>query len=446
MSPLRHPFKQALRSALLLLGLGCVLPTQAQKLKSSWSSQWQEQKANLQQGPLAQAARLAPALLQAAGLPRADSSQASHELTLRHERSDLPGQSQLLIAATGRLTRQPASLTQPERWQARAQLQEAALSASHENWSWTAGRKVLSWDVGWGFRPNDMVQQERRRGLLPSTLRGQALLMLEHFDADQAWSLVVVNPQRLGEAAGTPEPGQALDREAALALRWYRRQGSQDIYTYARLGRSERASLGLAAQTVIGESLSLYGSLRWRQRHAAWESVLGEPAGLRWQPAWRQDALQALLGAQWTPEGSAHSWILEAWHDGTANGDADWQRWQGMLETLGGASGAQPPQRLAPLALQQLAPLQRGSGSLQRRNLLLRWSWQTGELREWQLSADLLHHPADGGHSLGLGVQWQGQRWQLGGAWRRLGGGQAALLAQMPQRGSLGLWAQADFL
>ena len=46
----------------------------------------------------------------------------------------------------------------------------------------------------------------------------------------------------------------------------------------------------------------------------------------------------------------------------------DWGR-EGLLETLGGASGAQPPQRLAQLALQQLAPLQRGSGSLQRRNL-----------------------------------------------------------------------------
>ncbi|WP_409864229.1 hypothetical protein [Roseateles sp.] len=443
---LRPSLGMALRHALLLLGLGCLLPAQAQTLKSSWSSQWQAQTANLQQGPLAQAARLAPALLQAAGPARSDSRQQAHELTLRHERSDLPGQSQLLIAATGRLTRQYGDRARGEGWQARAQLQEAALSASHENWSWTAGRKVLSWDVGWGFRPNDMVQQERRRGLLPSTLRGQALLMLEHFDADQAWSLVAVNPQRLGEAVSAAEPAQALDREAALALRWYRRHGSQDVYAYARLGRGERASLGLATQTVMGNSLSLYASLRWRQRHAAWESVLGEPAGLRWQPAWQHDAVQTLLGAQWTPEGSAHSWILEAWHDGMASSDADWQRWQGMLDTLSGAPGAQPPQRRAQMALQQLAPLQRGSGSLQRRNLLLRWSWQTGELREWQLSADLLHHPADGGHSLGLGLQWQGQRWQLGGAWRRLAGGPAALLANMPQRGSLGLWAQADFL
>mgnify|MGYP000585430599 CR=1 FL=1 len=40
-----------------------------------------------------------------------------------------------------------------------------------------AGRKVVSWDVGFGFRPNDLVQQEARRAsLLPSALQGRPLL------------------------------------------------------------------------------------------------------------------------------------------------------------------------------------------------------------------------------------------------------------------------------
>ena len=30
-------------------------------------------------------------------------------------------------------------------------------------WQLSAGKKVLGWDVGYGFRPNDVVQQETRR-------------------------------------------------------------------------------------------------------------------------------------------------------------------------------------------------------------------------------------------------------------------------------------------
>jgi hypothetical protein len=42
-------------------------------------------------------------------------------------------------------------------------------------WQLDAGKKIVSWGVGYGFRPNDVVQQERRRTLLPQTPEGRAL-------------------------------------------------------------------------------------------------------------------------------------------------------------------------------------------------------------------------------------------------------------------------------
>ena len=39
-------------------------------------------------------------------------------------------------------------------------------------WEWTAGRKVVGWDVGYGFRPNDLVQQEQRRTLVSQPCKG----------------------------------------------------------------------------------------------------------------------------------------------------------------------------------------------------------------------------------------------------------------------------------
>ena len=56
------------------------------------------------------------------------------------------------------------------------------------------GKRIVAWDVGYGFRPNDVVEQEVRRLLLASTAEGRPLLMAEHFDASTAWSFVLVNP------------------------------------------------------------------------------------------------------------------------------------------------------------------------------------------------------------------------------------------------------------
>ena len=59
---------------------------------------------------------------------------------------------------------------------------EAYAQGSAVGWLWSAGKRVVAWDVGYGFRPNDMVQQEVRRTLVPEPLEGRPLLMAERFD------------------------------------------------------------------------------------------------------------------------------------------------------------------------------------------------------------------------------------------------------------------------
>jgi hypothetical protein len=43
-------------------------------------------------------------------------------------------------------------------------INEAYASGKALGWQWSAGKKAVSWDVGYAFRPNDVVQQEVRRG------------------------------------------------------------------------------------------------------------------------------------------------------------------------------------------------------------------------------------------------------------------------------------------
>ncbi|MCK6426557.1 MAG: hypothetical protein L6Q75_15925 [Burkholderiaceae bacterium] len=326
-------------------------------------------------------------------------------------------------------------------------LDELALSGERGAWAWSAGRQVVGWDVGQGFRPNDLVQQEPRRRLLPAPLQGRWLLQAEHFGADDALSLVWVNPQRLN--AGVQRQRRA--DESALALRAWRRHGALDLHGFARLGRRSGASLGAAFAWVAHDEVALHGSLRWLQRHDGWRFGADAPAsGARllaanpWQLQLQGPRAQALIGATWTGE-SRLGLLVEAWHDGSAPSRRQWRDWSQRNAALArlGAAPAAPPALGAAAAgnlAWQATPLD--GASLQRDQLFARLSWMPAG---WQASADLLWQPADDGRIVTLGLQWQGDRWRLEAAWRRHGGPTASVIAQLPHRRQAVLAATRNF-
>ena len=383
-------------------------------------------------GPLAAAHALSPTVAP----PARDG--AVVELLLRHQASvPLAGQG---VALSGELLA----------WQQRLagdhtagvangglRLNELQASAEHGAWGLSAGKKVVAWDVGFGFRPNDVVQQEARRTLLASPLEGRPLLQAEHFGADSATALVWVNPQQLNADADDSRGAT----ESALALRHYRHDGALDVHGFARWGAHTGASLGAALAWVAGDAWALHGSLRVMQRHDGWAAPPLAPAALArqnpWQPTTLGAAGQALLGLQWTGE-AQQSLLIEAWHDGTAPTAAEWQAWRTRNAALGnpalGSSPAPAAARAGNLAWQAGVF---NNTNLQRDSLFLRLAWQP---ERWLLSLDALLHPADRGHTLTASLQWQGEHLRLNAALRWIGGPAEAALAQLPQR-RLGLVA-----
>jgi len=307
-------------------------------------------------------------------------------------------------------------------------------------WQWSAGKKIVSWDVGYAYRPNDFVQQEARRSLLGNTPEGKPLLQLEYFGAEDALSLVLVHPQRLGH---DDVENARFDREPALAARAYRRLGALDAYGFARWGQHTGASLGLALAWVAGDAWELHASLRALQRHDGWQSApssAGAPLSTNpWQVQTLGRSSQALLGLTWTGE-QRQSLILEAWHEGTAPSTAQWRDWSARNRALIGAGGpsglpASPSSSLqsavAGNLAWQLSPLA-GPG-LQRDNLYMRLAWQP---EPWQLTLDCLYQPADHGRIWTAGLQWQGDRWHLEASWRVQTGPARSVLAQLPTHSS----------
>jgi hypothetical protein len=379
-------------------------------------------------GPLAAANRrdagIAP--------PPADTALAEAELrhTLRFKPFGTP------LALSGNLLLQ-GQHARGDAATADARVNELNAAVDLGAWQLVAGKKVVGWDVGHGFRPNDVVQQEARRTLLSTTPEGRPLLQLEHFGAESALSLVWVNPQRVG----SDDDASRGAAESALALRAYRRFGALDAFGFARLGAHTGASAGAALSWVATDAIEVHASARLLQRHDGWRAASEAGDAPAAANPWRQATLggtaQWLLGGTWTGE-LQQSVMLEYWHDGTALPDREWDAWGQRNRALAAAPG--PAIRGAANLAWQATPFT--ASSLRQDNLFVRLSWQP---ERWQLSADTLYTPADHGRLHTLAAQWQGERWRLNAAWRMAAGPADALIKQLPTRRSVLLAATRSF-
>ncbi|WP_374584098.1 hypothetical protein [Pseudoduganella sp.] len=149
----------------------------------------------------------------------------------------------------------------------------------------TVGKKVMSWDVGYAFRPLDVVQREDRRALIPLALEGIPMLAWERFDSDSATTFAWANPTR-GRA------DQARDDEA-IAIRHYRQRGARDEYAVLRLSRRNVMEAGASFSQVASDGLELHASLLWQQRPAHGGKAL---AGF----TWTTESKLSIIGEMWT--------------------------------------------------------------------------------------------------------------------------------------------------
>jgi hypothetical protein len=318
--------------------------------------------------------------------------------------------------------------------QSSGRFNELYASADLGAWQASAGKKIVGWDVGYGFRPNDFVQQERRRTLLALTQEGRPLVQVEHFDAETATSLVWVNPQRVHDS----DDEQRFADESALAARWYTRAGAADWHLFGRVGQHTGASAGAALAWVATESLELHASARVMQRHDGWQidPVGNLPVAANpWHVATLGGTSQWLLGASWTGA-VQQSVLVEWWHDGTTLSDAGWDAWRtrnAALAAFAAQPGVPPSLRrgLAGNLAWQASPL--AAMNLRRDNVFVRLAWQP---EHWLLTLDVLAAPADRGRTVTAGVQWLGDRVRVNAAWRWVGGPPEAVMANLPQRGS----------
>jgi hypothetical protein len=326
------------------------------------------------------------------------------------------------LTATGTLWQQREE-GQP--WTHREWVNELYISHGIGDWQFAVGKKIVGWDVGYAFRPNDMVQQETRRTLVTNTIEGRPMLMAERFDADTAWSIVLVNPTHPREDRGAEEP--------ALAFRVYRRNGPLDLYGFARYGARTNGSVGTAAAWVASDAVELHASLRY---FAEADTVAIDPADSGvvktnpWGNASTSHGAQALIGGTWTSEYQL-SVIAEAWWDGSAMSNAQWDAWTARNMQLVDLIGSPVPSGAIAANLIWQTDAFGASSNLRRTNLFVQASWT---IDKWQPTLDVLYTPADAGRIVTASLIWQGDTVRLAAGLRFYGGPPDAILAQVPTR------------
>ncbi len=326
----------------------------------------------------------------------------------------------LTAVGTARQQRQDGAAVNATGW-----MNELYAATGRGAWQIAAGKRIVAWDVGYGFRPNDFVEQEARRLLLPTTPSGRPLAMAEYFDASTAVSLVLVNPNQPRDRLGAQEP--------ALAARVYQRDGTIDWHGFARYGAHTGGSLGAALAWVAGDALELHASMRYLN---AADTVAITPAtsGLVRSNPWLagsvRHAAQALAGGTWTNADQV-SVLAEVWWDGTAPSNAQWDAWNARNAQLAALAGGPAPAGAIAANLAWQATAFGAASNLRRANAYARLSW-TWE--KWEPAADILFTPADRGRALSATLGWQGDRVRLDAGWRVYGGPAAAILPQTPTR------------
>ncbi|MBL8490526.1 MAG: hypothetical protein JNM82_07080, partial [Rhodocyclaceae bacterium] len=296
----------------------------------------------------------------------------------------------------------------------------------------TLGRKIMSGDVGYGFRPLDVVQRENRRQLAPPALEGIPVVAWERYTAESAWSLIYANP-------GHGRRGQARQDEA-VALRVFRRAGSADLHGVLRLSGRHGAEIGAGFAAVPGESLEIHASalVQARGERLAVPSHTG-PAILNPDQAYVVETVRAprraLAGFTWTWEGG---WSLlgEAWWDGTAPGKNDWRRLRVQSDVRRVLAGIPAIPAGAVAGVVATSTRLYEVENLQRRNALGRVSWTDPSGDGWSAALELLLTPEDRGRvaTATLGREFDG--WKIEAGLRRYAGPAGSAWRMFPERGA----------
>ncbi len=283
-------------------------------------------------------------------------------------------------------------------------LNEVYYDFSAKGLDFTIGKKVLSWGVGYGYRPLDLIQQENRRALNALNLEGVTMSSSAFYTGNTAISLLIANRTLLAE--------RKYQDEFETGIKIYSLYDDWDLHGLVHYSETFGASLGFGFATVVGEGFELHASSIYRSRYHKYINGLIETNETLAQadPIYEKkyyDCVNAVLGFTWTFQ-SRISIIGEAWHDCTAHTHAEWAAMRDLTKLQQSLlSSLLPPEQSA--TENQIQGNQRyfsGSNLLQN-SVFARLSYEGEKTVPY---IDLLVTPDDGGIVISASVSHEARQ------------------------------------
>lgn len=287
------------------------------------------------------------------------------------------------------------------------------------------GKKISSWGVGYGFRPLDVIQQQNRRELVPTTLEGVPQLSLQRYQGLNAWNLVYANP---GANPGAKQARELADDES-LALKGYALLDNADVHSVARYSRRFGLQLGGGLTQVLSDSLSAHASVLYSAHYSKAINTLIPNVALANSDPLRDvshdHGLQWLLGLSWTALNGS-TLLLEYWHDDFAYSEQEWQQLMQLNQQQQALAGLAPQQ-----AIDGNTAYNRGYYRVRNvlpENLLLRLSHSGGDLEP---ALELLITPEDRGYVLSASAVYRLNQQTIELGARQFGGPPGSVYGEM---------------
>ncbi len=303
----------------------------------------------------------------------------------------------------------------------------------------TLGKKVLSWGVGLGFRPLDVIQREPRLDRFMTSPEGVPLLAWQHFDASTEWTIVYANPLR------GKDNDPRLDESGAG--RMFLTLGNLDLQGVVRFNERNRYEAGAGFARVIGDAWQVHGEALYLNRYERQINPLAGQAGpllARIDPIATETGdtgLQALLGVTNSYAGGI-TWSLEIWYDDEAYTAGEWADLIDLIRRQRALLGKPGVPRNAVLGNVGFSSVYFDSRNLVRENAFVRVSY-TGE--RWEPALEGLFTPTDGGWAATARLSYQGDRFRFQARLRRFGGAEGSAYRALPTTGSLLLSLEWSF-
>lgn len=196
------------------------------------------------------------------------------------------------------------------------ELNELALSYGLGDWEFTMGRRAISWGVGYGFRPLNVVQRTDTQRISRESLMGIDMLLAEYYTEMGELAIMLLPEQR--------------DQSAALVARYFQSDEAYDWQGVIRYDNRRKLQLGVGGVRIMGEALSLHGSALYVANSTmpyyddSREVVPNLSPAYPYEDQVVQDRWRAVVGTSYTFY-SGHSMTLEYGYDGEVLSHDAWQ-------------------------------------------------------------------------------------------------------------------------